>query len=69
MVIAPYFLSRGRHIQEDIPALVREAQAQHPGLQCIIAQPIGEKGYQSGEGGGTEGSVSSPKPPPCAAHR
>ena len=55
MVIAPYFLSRGRHIQEDIPALVHEAQAKHPGLQCIIAQPIGEKGYQSGEGGKDRG--------------
>ncbi|PNW83959.1 hypothetical protein CHLRE_04g214100v5 [Chlamydomonas reinhardtii] len=41
VVIAPYFLSRGRHIQEDIPALVREAQAEHPGLKCIIADPIG----------------------------
>ena len=46
MVIAPYFLSRGRHIQEDIPALVREAQAKHPGLRCIIAQPIGEGGLE-----------------------
>ncbi|KXZ50539.1 hypothetical protein GPECTOR_16g714 [Gonium pectorale] len=41
VVIAPYFLSRGRHIQEDIPALVREAQQKHPGLQCTIADPIG----------------------------
>ncbi|KAG2444025.1 hypothetical protein HYH02_009224 [Chlamydomonas schloesseri] len=41
VVIAPYFLSRGRHIQEDIPALVKEAQAEHPGLKCIIADPIG----------------------------
>ncbi|KAG2426636.1 hypothetical protein HXX76_012950 [Chlamydomonas incerta] len=41
VVIAPYFLSRGRHIQEDIPALVRKAQAEHPGLKCIIADPIG----------------------------
>lgn len=31
----------GRHIQQDIPALVAEAQAQHPDVQCIIADPIG----------------------------
>lgn len=42
MVVAPYFLSRGRHIQEDIPALVAEAQQQFPGVTCQIAEPIGE---------------------------
>ena len=41
VIIAPYFLSRGRHIQEDIPALVAEAQQQHPGLHCRVAEPIG----------------------------
>lgn len=41
IVIAPYFLSRGRHIQEDIPSLVREAQEKYPDIVCIIAEPIG----------------------------
>lgn len=41
VVIAPYFLSKGRHIQDDIPALVKEAQAKYPGVKCIIADPIG----------------------------
>ncbi|GLI71105.1 hypothetical protein VaNZ11_016177 [Volvox africanus] len=41
VVIAPYFLSRGRHIQEDIPTLVRQAQERYPGLSCVIAEPIG----------------------------
>ncbi|GAX79913.1 hypothetical protein CEUSTIGMA_g7353.t1 [Chlamydomonas eustigma] len=41
VVIAPYFLSRGRHIQEDIPALVKEAQEQYPHVKCVIAKPIG----------------------------
>eukprot|EP00879_Flechtneria_rotunda_P005838 GHRR01006142.1.p2 GENE.GHRR01006142.1~~GHRR01006142.1.p2 ORF type:complete len:197 (+),score=41.23 GHRR01006142.1:495-1085(+) len=41
VVVAPYFLSRGRHIQEDIPALVAAAQKQYPQLQCSIAEPIG----------------------------
>lgn len=40
-VIAPYFLSRGRHISEDIPALVAEAQLANPSVRCIIAEPIG----------------------------
>jgi len=41
VVVAPYFLSQGRHIQQDIPELVAQAQKQHPGLECIIADPIG----------------------------
>lgn len=41
VVVAPYFLSRGRHITEDIPALVASAQADHPGVQCVVADPIG----------------------------
>lgn len=41
VVVAPYFLSRGRHIKEDIPALVASAQADYPGVQCILADPIG----------------------------
>lgn len=41
VVVAPYFLSRGRHIQEDIPALVAEAQRQHPSVPCEVADPIG----------------------------
>jgi len=41
VVIAPYFLSRGRHIQEDIPALVKEAQDKYSHLKCVIAEPIG----------------------------
>ena len=43
-VIAPYFLSRGRHITTDIPALVAEAQVAHPEVRCIIAEPIGAHG-------------------------
>lgn len=41
VVVAPYFLSNGRHIQDDIPGLVKEAQAKHPGIECSIAGPIG----------------------------
>lgn len=41
VIVAPFFLSRGRHITEDIPALVEAAAAQHPGVQCVIADPLG----------------------------
>jgi len=41
VIVAPYFLSRGRHIKEDIPALVEAAAAEHPGLECVIASPLG----------------------------
>lgn len=46
VVVAPYFLSRGRHIQEDIPRLVQEAEeciVQESGrsVRCIVAEPLG----------------------------
>ena len=41
VVVAPYFLSRGRHITSDIPAMVAEAQRAHPEIACVIADPIG----------------------------
>lgn len=42
VVVAPYFLSKGRHIQQDIPALVAAARKQlPPGVSCVIAEPIG----------------------------
>lgn len=42
VVIAPYFLSKGRHIQDDIPALVKEASEKYPTVPLVIADPIGE---------------------------
>lgn len=41
IVIAPYFLSKGRHIQDDIPALVQEARQLYPDVTLTIAEPIG----------------------------
>ena len=41
VIVAPYFLSKGRHIQQDIPALVREAQEMYPNVDCVVAGPIG----------------------------
>ena len=41
IVVAPYFLSPGRHVQKDIPALVDEAAREHPGVDVRLAKPIG----------------------------
>eukprot|EP00601_Ochromonadales_sp_CCMP2298_P019461 CAMPEP_0173301602 /NCGR_PEP_ID=MMETSP1143-20121109/17882_1 /TAXON_ID=483371 /ORGANISM="non described non described, Strain CCMP2298" /LENGTH=182 /DNA_ID=CAMNT_0014242133 /DNA_START=241 /DNA_END=789 /DNA_ORIENTATION=+ len=41
IVCHPYFLSRGRHVQEDIPALMLQAAAAHPGTQYSITEPLG----------------------------
>jgi sirohydrochlorin ferrochelatase len=41
VVIAPYFLSRGRHVQTDIPKQVEEAQSEVPLVPIHVADPIG----------------------------
>ncbi|QDZ20497.1 cobalamin biosynthesis protein CbiX [Chloropicon primus] len=41
IVVAPYFLSPGRHIQKDIPRIVEEAAKNFPGVSIEIAKPIG----------------------------
>ena len=42
VVVVPYFLSPGRHITQDIPALVEAAKEANPGVSCSIADPIGK---------------------------
>ena len=41
VVCHPYFLSRGRHVNEDIPALVASAAAENHGVRYSIAEPLG----------------------------
>jgi sirohydrochlorin ferrochelatase len=41
VVVAQYFLSPGRHSRSDIPALVAEAAAAHPGVAWRISEPLG----------------------------
>jgi sirohydrochlorin ferrochelatase len=41
IICHPYFLSKGRHVQEDIPALLKEARTEFPGTDYIITEPIG----------------------------
>jgi sirohydrochlorin ferrochelatase len=41
IVILPYFLSDGRHLTQDIPALAAAAAAQHPGVAYTIGGALG----------------------------
>ena len=41
VVVSPYFLSPGRHWQEDLPARAAAAAARHPGVRYLVAAPLG----------------------------
>ncbi len=41
VVLLPFFLSRGRHMQRDIPSLLNEAAAKHTHTTYAIADPLG----------------------------
>jgi sirohydrochlorin ferrochelatase len=41
IVVHPYFLAPGQHSIHDIPRLVHEAAARHPGLRVRISEPLG----------------------------
>ena len=41
VVVSPYFLLPGRHWHQDIPALAAAAAAKHPGVDYLVAAPIG----------------------------
>ncbi len=41
VTIMPFFLSAGRHVVTDVPALVREKQREHPHIRISIAPYLG----------------------------
>lgn len=41
IVLIPYFLSAGRHVAEDVPAIAEEARVRHPGLDIEITGHFG----------------------------
>jgi sirohydrochlorin ferrochelatase len=41
VVVVPYFLGPGRHWNEDIPRLAAEAASKHPGVEWLVAPPLG----------------------------
>lgn len=41
LVVVPYFLEKGRHVEKDIPSALQAARQAHPGLRIEMAQPLG----------------------------
>ena len=40
--VVPIFLAAGRHLREDLPALIDPIQKQFPDLEIIVSTPIGD---------------------------
>ncbi|MBM4000513.1 MAG: cobalamin biosynthesis protein CbiX [Planctomycetes bacterium] len=41
VIASPFFLLPGRHWSEDIPSLLDAAAARHPGVEWLVAPPLG----------------------------
>jgi sirohydrochlorin ferrochelatase len=40
VVVLPYFLTLGLHMERDLPRLAREVAERHPGLDVAVAPPL-----------------------------
>jgi sirohydrochlorin ferrochelatase len=40
IVVIPYFLTLGLHLQRDLPRLIGEARREHPGLEIEVTPPL-----------------------------
>ena len=40
VVVIPYFLTLGLHLQRDLPRLVEELKQAHPGLEIEVTEPL-----------------------------
>lgn len=40
LVIVPWFLFAGPHVQKDIPEIVARVQARHPSIETTYAEPL-----------------------------
>jgi sirohydrochlorin ferrochelatase len=40
VVLIPYFLTLGLHLQRDLPRLIREIESEHPGLSIDVTPPL-----------------------------
>ena len=43
VAVHPLFLAPGRHLTDDIPALVEAIRASHPGIEIRLLDPIGAR--------------------------
>ncbi len=41
VIVFPYFLNSGRHVTEDIPAILDEVRPRHPEVCIVLSQHIG----------------------------
>jgi sirohydrochlorin cobaltochelatase len=41
IVALPYFLQLGRHVAEDLPALIAQAEQRHPHAALVLARHLG----------------------------
>jgi len=41
IICHPFFLSRGRHVSEDIPQLMKEASISSNNIEFVITEPLG----------------------------
>lgn len=40
IVVIPYFLTLGLHLQRDLPRLIKEIEEAHPGLKIEVTPPL-----------------------------
>jgi len=40
VIVIPYFLTLGMHLQRDLPRLVKELRAGHPGMEIQVTAPL-----------------------------
>lgn len=40
VIVIPYFLTLGMHLQRDLPRLVAEIRAVHPGMEIQVTPPL-----------------------------
>jgi sirohydrochlorin ferrochelatase len=41
ILLVPYFLFMGAHVQHDLPEEIEEAKKRHPGLEMVMASHLG----------------------------
>jgi sirohydrochlorin ferrochelatase len=42
IIVALNFLNSGRHVDEDIPNIIKESQRKHPTVRITLTSPIGQ---------------------------
>ena len=40
IIVVPYFLTLGKHLQRDLPRIVGEISSIHPGVEILVTPPL-----------------------------